>query len=165
MRRLPCQRFIAIGDPPKNVIKPAKLTSDPRTVVISRPAKPRALRDAVELAPTTPSAANHTKSPPPPAEVIPRLYDECPLKTTMICDDNLVNRTVFLRVMERLGYLKPDLAVDGLDAVERCRTKECVVATWQSPQELTSLCSFDLILMDSESVARLASALFAQLTG
>lgn len=132
--------FIVVGDAPNSEVQPTAVTSDARGVVISRPARSQVLHDAIASKSAATSKLATVGPPLSPTEIPTDLHQQCPL-AIMIVDDNQINRLVFLRVAQRLGYQKPDLAVDGLDAIERCRQKQYVAAQRLGPFTLLILLS------------------------
>ncbi|KAH9812248.1 CheY-like superfamily [Melampsora americana] len=115
---------------PSSVDRPVIISN--RLVLRTRPIKTQSLIDSVASILCQSQFNGPLKKISQPSKVLPVLQNDFPLSILAV-DDNQVNRLVFKRVLERLGYMDTDLAFDGQAAVERCQSR-----------------TYDLCLMDSE---------------
>ncbi|HWF18140.1 MAG TPA: response regulator, partial [Verrucomicrobiae bacterium] len=93
---------------------------------LTKPIKPSQLQEALVR---VVSGAKPAARKVAPAKLDPSLANRLPLRV-LICDDNLINQKVALRLLQQMGY-KADVANNGV---------ECLVALEQQP--------YDLIFMD-----------------
>jgi CheY-like chemotaxis protein len=98
--------------------------------VLTKPIKPLALRNALLRLVSHGKAVSDTScSPDMRQETL--LAEECPLQILLV-DDNVINRKLGRKVLERLGY-SPEMAEDGRLAAAACSERR-----------------FDVVLMDIE---------------
>src|SRR5664279_4426733 len=82
---------------------------------LTKPIKPAQLRETLLRAMSGAKPAPH-KAADPSAKLRPTLASRFPLRV-LLCDDNIVNQKVALRLLQQMGY-RSDLAANGLEAVE-----------------------------------------------
>jgi CheY-like chemotaxis protein/HPt (histidine-containing phosphotransfer) domain-containing protein len=84
---------------------------------LTKPIKPAQLHEALTR---VVSGAKPVVKKVPPAKLDPTLANRMPLRV-LLCDDNLINQKVALRLLQQMGY-KSDVAnngIEGLQAIER----------------------------------------------
>jgi CheY-like chemotaxis protein/HPt (histidine-containing phosphotransfer) domain-containing protein len=89
------------------------LATSPFVSCLTKPLKPVQLREAlIRVVSGTKTAVT---SPAPAARLDPGLAQRLPLRV-LLCDDNLVNQKVALRLLQQMGY-QADLAANGIEAL------------------------------------------------
>jgi CheY-like chemotaxis protein/HPt (histidine-containing phosphotransfer) domain-containing protein len=81
---------------------------------LTKPIKPAQLRETLLRAMSGAKPAPH-KAAVPSAKLDPTLASRFPLRV-LLCDDNIVNQKVALRLLQQMGY-RSDLAANGLEAL------------------------------------------------
>jgi CheY-like chemotaxis protein/HPt (histidine-containing phosphotransfer) domain-containing protein len=80
---------------------------------LTKPLKPAQLNDV--LLRIVSGAKPAVSKPPAISKLDPKLSERLPLRV-LLCDDNLINQKVAVRLLQQMGY-KPDLAGNGVEAL------------------------------------------------
>jgi CheY-like chemotaxis protein/HPt (histidine-containing phosphotransfer) domain-containing protein len=91
----------------------SSLAASPFVSCLTKPLKPVQLREA--LIRVVSGAKTASIRPAPAARLDPGLGQRLPLRV-LLCDDNVVNQKVALRLLQQMGY-QADLAVNGIEAL------------------------------------------------
>jgi CheY-like chemotaxis protein/nitrogen-specific signal transduction histidine kinase len=85
---------------------------------LTKPIKPALLREGLLRAI---SGTKSAEQAPPPAKLDPQLASRLPLRV-LLCDDNLINQKVALRLLQQMGY-KADVATNGIECLQALETR------------------------------------------
>jgi CheY-like chemotaxis protein/HPt (histidine-containing phosphotransfer) domain-containing protein len=91
----------------------SSLATSPFVSCLTKPLKPVQLREA--LVRVVSGAKTSSIRPAPAARLDPGLAQRLPLRV-LLCDDNVVNQKVALRLLQQMGY-QAELAVNGIEAL------------------------------------------------
>ncbi|TAK97248.1 MAG: hybrid sensor histidine kinase/response regulator, partial [Verrucomicrobia bacterium] len=80
---------------------------------LTKPIKPAQLREV--LARVISGAKPVPRKPDGPAKLDPKLSERLPMRV-LLCDDNIINQKVAVRLLSQMGY-KPDVAANGVEAL------------------------------------------------
>ena len=118
---------VIVYTPISNTQLKVQIRNEPHTAVLFKPVRPAELRQMVGKLLDRDKTVTTEASP---AVHVNESFAQTNPLDLLLVDDNLINQKVLIRLLKRLGY-EPDLAVDGLEAVNQVSKK-----------------TYDLILMD-----------------